>query len=344
MWQHLLLVSLFLSLSRQVQSADIKISLSDKSEDVLVSLMHDISKLLGIGHPSSPGPIDKEVTFSCRNRLSTGFQQVLLNDANVVRKLDFRKPVTFIIHGWNSSAKELHFQNMARNYTRFVDSSVCLLDWSNLASYEYDIAARQSLQMVVTYFSRFLGFLNLKGMDYGKITLIGHSLGAQISGLVGKSLSGSIGQIYALDPAGVLFTLPDDVGEKNRLAPTDAKYVQVIYTSKGELAMDVSAGQQNFWTNSNGEHPQPACENVSKDKGMLTQYFDSLVCSHRISVLYFTAALDPAVTFTMKRCKAYWMFKTGLCYFGQKDVLGIYAKRTAGDFYGDVALPYPYES
>ncbi|XP_058824476.1 lipase member H-like [Topomyia yanbarensis] len=344
MWPQFLVLALFLSLPLEGHPAKLKISLADKSEDDLVALMHDISKLLGVSNGSSPGPIDKEVTFSCKNRTSGTFHRVLLNDAKVYRKIDFKKPIAFIIHGWNSTVKQPQFLDMARNYSRFVDSNVCLLDWSNLSSYDYEIAARHSLKMVVAYFSRFLRFLNLNGMSYDRVTLIGHSLGAQISGFVGKNFNGSIGQIFALDPAGVLFTLPDDVGEKNRLAPTDARYVQAIYTSRGDLSMDVSAGQQNFWVNDNGAHPQPGCKDVGKGKGMLTQYFESLVCSHRMAIVYFTAAIDPAVSFTMKRCSAYWMYNTGLCYFGKKDVLGIHAKRITGDFYGSIVLPYPYRS
>ncbi|XP_055547512.1 phospholipase A1-like [Wyeomyia smithii] len=344
MWQ-LLAIKLLLLLASEGQSAKLQLSLGDQAdEDVLLAIIHDMSKLLGEGNHSLPGPIDKEVLFNCNNRSGVYYHPVLLNDASLMKKLDFEKPFTFIIHGWNSSSGEPHFRDMARNYSHFVDSNVCLLDWSNLAHYEYEVAAKQSLQMVVTYFTKFLRFLNANGMSYANVTLVGHSLGAQISGLVGKNLNGAIGQIFALDPAGVLFTQPHDVGVRNRLAPTDAQYVQAIFTSKGELSMDISAGQQNFWMNDDGEHPQPGCKSVGKNKGLLTQFFEQLICSHTMAAVYFTATLDPAVSYSMKRCSAHWMYQTGLCYFGKKDVVGINAKRLPGDFYGNVDLPFPYES
>ncbi|XP_053690861.1 pancreatic triacylglycerol lipase-like [Sabethes cyaneus] len=274
MW-HFLVIQLVLLLTSKGHSTKLQVSLGGQDEDGLLAMIHDMSKLLDAGKQQSPlGPIDKEVMFNCSsNRPNGGFQPVLLNDPNLLKKLDLQTPIAFIIHGWNSSSGEPHFEDMARNYSRFVNSNICLLNWSNLSRYEYDVAAQQSLQMVVAYFTRFLRFLNANGMSYTKVTLVGHSLGAQISGLVGKNLNGAIGQIFALDPAGVLFTLPNDVGVNNRLASTDAQYVQAIFTTKGELSMDIGAGQQNFWMNDNGEHPQPGCKSLAKNKGLLTQYF-----------------------------------------------------------------------
>ncbi|XP_053696400.1 phospholipase A1-like [Sabethes cyaneus] len=338
MWQFLVIQLIFL-LTLQAHST------TPQDEKLVHAFLRGMSNMLGVGDQLSPlQPIDKEVIFNCTsNRSDDFFQPVLLDDPDLLQKLDLQKPIAFIIHGWNSSSSEPHFQDMAHNYSRFVNCNICLVDWTNLSRYEYDVVILQSLQMVVAYFTRFLRFLNTNGISYANVTLVGHSLGAQISGLVGKSLNGAIGQIFALDPAALLFTTPKDVGVNNRLVPTDAQYVQAIFTSKGELSMEIGAGHQNFWMNDDGKHPQPGCKSLAKNKGLLERFFERLVCSHMMAAVYFTAALDPAVNYTMKRCFAYGMYQIGLC-FGKKDVVGIHAKRFLGDFYGSVDLVFPYGS
>lgn len=214
----------------------------------------------------APTVVDEEkITILCRNRSSSSFQPVTVNDKQVMDKLDFRKPLALIVHGWNGNISKPFMRNLTQNYMLYVDSNLCLVEWSSLAACEYSVVFEQGVKKVVNHLTRFVRFVHRNGMAYDDITLVGHSLGAHIAGLVGKNLDGQIGAIYALDPAGVLFTFPLDVGEEKRLAPTDAQYVQAIYTSSGTLAMSIAAGHQNFWVNKDGAHPQPGCEDASTE-------------------------------------------------------------------------------
>lgn len=64
--------------------------------------------------------------------------------------------------------------------------------------------------------------------------LIGFSLGAQISGYVGKLIP-NLGRITALDPAKPYF---DGVPKVARLDPSDALFVEGYHTDNGKRSID----------------------------------------------------------------------------------------------------------
>lgn len=71
--------------------------------------------------------------------------------------------------------------------------NVCVIGWSRLASYEYQIAAKRHVYRVGEFVVKTFRNWNLRPSS---ITLIGHSLGAQIAGHVGHLFSGRIARIY----------------------------------------------------------------------------------------------------------------------------------------------------
>ncbi|MGB3512744.1 MAG: PLAT/LH2 domain-containing protein, partial [Microcoleaceae cyanobacterium] len=77
-----------------------------------------------------------------------------------------------------------------------------------------------------------------------KVNLIGHSLGAHVSGIAGQEVEG-IEQIIGMDPAG-----PDyqDIETNGRLSPDDAENVYAIHTS-GTLGTDGALGDFDLYLN-----------------------------------------------------------------------------------------------
>lgn len=73
-------------------------------------------------------------------------------------------------------------------------------------------------------------------LDLSNVHVIGHSLGAQASGAMGREiqslLSDSLPRISGLDPAKPWF----DANPQYKLSRDDAKYVDVIHTNSGDLA------------------------------------------------------------------------------------------------------------
>ena len=61
---------------------------------------------------------------------------------------------------------------------------------------------------------------------------IGHSLGAQACGFVGKNFYGGLDSIIGLDPAGPIFS---HNSPEAKLSKSDAKFVQVIHTNDNLL-------------------------------------------------------------------------------------------------------------
>uniref|UniRef100_A0A336LRM9 CSON012861 protein n=1 Tax=Culicoides sonorensis TaxID=179676 RepID=A0A336LRM9_CULSO len=235
-------------------------------------------------------PIEDDVTFWCLNRDTSKIYQTGLNDTEIEEKININKPVVFIIHGWLDNFYRNWMQEMMSTYIEYQDVNVCGVDWGRLATYEYGIAARENVYEVGWYLAIFILYLEDLGIDLNDITLVGHSLGAQISGIAGDHLGGELNAIYALDPAGPLFTQPMVIDEKLRLDPSDAKYVQVIYTTKFMLGPGIDVGHQNFHPNG-GINPQPPCVTPIGRSEELTPGL--LACSHNIAHVFFRFALNP---------------------------------------------------
>lgn len=89
--------------------------------------------------------------------------------------------------------------------------------------------------------------------------MIGHSLGGQIAGLVGKNVQNltglNISRITGLDPAGPLF-FPSDT--ENRLTSADADLVVALHTDGLVYGYYYQIGGIDFYANG-GTSPQPGC-------------------------------------------------------------------------------------
>lgn len=118
----------------------------------------------------------------------------------------------------------------------------------------------------------FIDYLSEQGLVVNDLVIVGHSLGAHVSGYAGKHItSGKIGVIIGLDPAGPLFSV--DKPHK-RLADTDADYVQVIHTDAGNLSLEGPIGHADFYPN--GGNEQPGCT-----KGNALTSYLSKILSYR---------------------------------------------------------------
>lgn len=98
-------------------------------------------------------------------------------------------------------------------------------------------------------------------VDLNNVLLVGHSLGGQMTGFVGKHIYKMTGRklprIVALDPAGPLFVeRPDD----KRLNKDDAEIVEVIHTDGGTFGFKDATGTIDFFPN--GGTSQPGCKSI----------------------------------------------------------------------------------
>jgi len=109
------------------------------------------------------------------------------------------------------------------------------------------------------YVARFLEFVSSETrISLDDIHVLGHSLGAHVAGYVGNYLSGRLGRITGLDPAGPAYETPYLKNSKDRLDSTDADFVDVIHTCAGSLGFLRPLGHVDFYPNG-GTFKQPGC-------------------------------------------------------------------------------------
>lgn len=120
-------------------------------------------------------------------------------------------------------------------------------DWSIGAATINYLTARNRVPQVANTLVRLLNFLVSNGSSqWNRINIAGHSLGAHIAGLTGKRVSGRIQVIFALDPAGPLFSLG---APAERFAAGDAVYTEGIRTNAGGMGFADPLAQADFYPN-----------------------------------------------------------------------------------------------
>lgn len=194
--------------------------------------------------------------------------QVSENTSYVLLHIGYLKNVTnlnctdqyvFIIHGYLSSADTNWYKQMTTEYLKKGDYCVIQVDWSKKAIAAYPLAARYTKSVAGIVGKLIIDLQLTWNVSVSRIHLVGHSLGAHISGFTGafvtKYLKAKIGRITGLDPAGPLFTL---ARLKNRLNKKNAKFVDIIHTDRGKFGYPVNCGHADFYPD-NGMAPQPLC-------------------------------------------------------------------------------------
>ncbi|CAG9853866.1 unnamed protein product [Phyllotreta striolata] len=181
-----------------------------------------------------------------------------------------------ITHGFLSSGASETCVDIKNNYLKNNDINVIIVDWGKIANNAlYPIPATRTGE-VADYVSQFLAFLvNEVGVKEDDIHFIGHSLGAQTAGFVGRRLAVNygihLGRISGLDPAGPMFT-------SIHINKDDAKFVDIIHTDRGVFGSPLNLGHVDFYPNG-GESPQPGCETVN--------IMSEDICSHGKSWEYY---------------------------------------------------------
>ncbi|XP_061386831.1 phospholipase A1 VesT1.02-like [Musca vetustissima] len=206
-------------------------------------------------------------------------KQITVNDANALAASNFNKnnPTRFVIHGWNNNYLSDVNVDVRSALLASGSYNVFCVDWSSSAQTINYASARYDVPNVGQLVANFIDFLNDKGgMPFSTLGLIGHSLGAHVSGYAGKLVKrGKVNTIVGLDPALPLFSYSDC---STRLCTTDASYVESIQTNGGTLGFLEPIGKGAFYPN--GGKTQPGC-------GVdLTGS-----CAHSRSYIYYSEAL-----------------------------------------------------
>ncbi|KAJ3626153.1 hypothetical protein MTP99_016671 [Tenebrio molitor] len=239
----------------------------------------------------SPEP-SEVVTFTLFTR-----EHVNGTTADIGKIFDKSKPTKFVTHGWLSSGIADTCVKIKNGFLQKYDANVFIMDWSEISGnviYPIPMAATKG---VGEYYSEFINNLVDSGVDPQTIHLVGHSLGAHVSGFAARRVKGKIGRVTGLDPALPGFNSPELV-DGGHLNKSDADFVDVIHTCAGYLGMKMSIGDADFYPNG-GSVPQPGCGSV----------FEMIeACSHGRSWEYFAASLVSSIPFMAYRCDSFDTF------------------------------------
>lgn len=287
------------------------------------------------------GPIEQEVKFFCYNRQTNEFIQTFVNDSHLADKLDATKPLYIITHGWMSNINQIWAKSLRHEFITYLDVNACVVSWDKLANFDCVTVAAQFVPLVGDYLTEFVIQAINFGISCDDVTLVGHSFGAQISGLVGRNIIQRLGQIlgkiFGLDPANLLYCSPVVVDINKRLDASDAKFVQVIHSTDGVLGCGLDQGHQDFRPDG-GIIPQTGCVLPLFNQ---TVSIELLSCNHYQAVLYFLYSLNPANVFTGRQCASYSDFLLNRCS-SDTDVLGPYTQKKPGRFYLRTSASAPF--
>ncbi|XP_053187549.1 lipase member H-like [Scomber japonicus] len=229
----------------------------------------------------------------------------LLSHTNLSAHPQFNlsRKTSFIIHGYRpTGSPPVWLNNITQLTLARTGGNVIVVDWNHGAANINYLKAVENTHKTAENLTAFIKQMQKHGASLSSIHMIGVSLGAHISGFVGKKLKGEIGRITALDPAGPQFT---GKPPKNRLDATDAEFVDVLHTDIDALGFRAPLGHIDFYANAGTD--QPGCPKTIFSGGA---YFK---CDHQRSVLLYLDALKPVCNFRAFPCSSYKDFLDGNC-------------------------------
>ncbi|XP_050079822.1 phospholipase A1 member A-like [Anopheles maculipalpis] len=284
-------------------------------------------------------PIWEDVSFWCFNRKSNKFRLTLGDYADFRELLQRNRSTVLFVHGWLQNkqqfadgAKRLALAVANRNY--------CVVDFEPLATVELQLFINAVSLRIATYLAGFVQSLGTIDIPPEQVTLVGEGVSAHLVGQAGQLLGGHLGSIVGLDPLGPFYTVGPIVQcRRFTLDPTDAQFVQVWYSSIGQLGSSAPLGHQNIYVNG-GIHPQPCCSCFTKVFGtsnLLTQ-----LCSHYFAVEVFKATLDPSIDLLATKCPSYKHFLAGRCQIRPTTRVTDQEGTEAGNFYLETSCKPPY--
>ncbi|CAH2056882.1 unnamed protein product, partial [Iphiclides podalirius] len=212
--------------------------------------------------------------------------------------------------------------------------NVILVDNQRFATVHYFLASRL-MRPVGLHVAEVLAQLTQSGLDPSRLELLGFSLGAHTASYTAKNyqlLTGrNISRIYGLEPAGPCFR---DLGSADRLAASDADFVQVVHTNIDGFGMAARMGHVDFYVN--GGEFQPSDLNL---------FPCTTTCSHFKVLFYWLAALRHPDGFVAIQCESIQQARDASCYgrAPQTNLMGPNADDTKpGIFYLSTGKHFPF--
>lgn len=276
---------------------------------------------------------DWSITFWMYTRKEPMRREIIFEDLQSINSSTFdpNNRIIFLIHGWLNDETSDMIQMIKNAYLMKADFNIIVVDWAKYANSINYYNSRERIGTVAKVLTRFIEFM-IKNVNAktNQMQIVGHSLGAHIAGITGKSFTiNKIGVIVGLDPA---FPLFDIKIPNERLDITDAEYVVVIHTAAGILGYDNPLGHADFYVNYGTI--QPGCG------ADLT-----FTCAHSRAYVYFAESILTNVGFWSQQCKSVYnliMKKNCLTTGAIAKMGGLTITRAEGTYHVETNANSPY--
>ncbi|XP_071052469.1 pancreatic triacylglycerol lipase-like isoform X1 [Onthophagus taurus] len=253
---------------------------------------------------------DENVKFIYYSRSGAASVQLQTIDINTA-DIDAGKNVKIICHGAFTDSNADWYNPMINAY---LDKGyqVIAIDWGKYAKNILQFVSKSDHvgnlvgEMIVNIHKT-------KGVDLSNVHLIGHSMGAHVSGYAARFVfsqtSSRVGRITSLDGASKTVILG-----KTALSPSDADFVDSIHTSFTD-----KYGSVSFFVN--GAVDQPGCGSLEID------------CGHNRAPTYYVESIN-SNGFVAAKCENWSTFTSGSCDGNEKVIMGAYTpSSSSGDYY-----------
>ncbi|XP_011695073.1 PREDICTED: phospholipase A1 member A [Wasmannia auropunctata] len=240
----------------------------------------------------------------------------LENVSAITSQINNNKPTVLYIHGFSENLASESVRTVVQAYLKRNDHNIIGVDYSQLANDSYVtvvINAPHVADALVTA----LDEMAKSGFDTEKLHIVGHSMGSQISGYIGRKVSFQVPRITGLDPAGPFFNFIQP-----RLSLSDARFVDIIHTDSGFYGIAMTTGTVDFFPNG-GKRIQPGCPEHP------TFYSTDDFCSHHYSWKFYAESVIDESVFLGMQCSSLSQFDSGKCINNTQIVMGYATPNTA---------------
>lgn len=245
----------------------------------------------------------------------------LKNVNNLLSKFNLDELLVMYIHGHGESVEKDSVIEITGTFLNYTDVNVIALDYRNISQASYLLSVPES-EGVGKAVAEALEKLIDGGVNREKIYVVGHSLGAQVAGYIGRNVKSKLPRITGLDPAGPLFYILYP-----HLSSSDAKFVDIIHTDAGFYGLGLTTGSADFFPNF-GHKIQPGCDTIEWIKK------DGDLCDHHRSWRYYIESIRNKGAFIGVKCSSDLTYALGLCNLNEKAIMGYYVSTSAnGSFY-----------
>ncbi|KYN02692.1 Pancreatic triacylglycerol lipase, partial [Cyphomyrmex costatus] len=233
----------------------------------------------------------------------------LENASAITSQLISSKPTVIYIHGFTENLEKKSVQTIVQAYLKRNDHNIIAVDYGKLANDSY-VTVTRNAPRIANVLTMILDKMAKLDFDTEKLHVVGHSMGSQIAGYIGRKVNFKIPRITGLDPAGPLYNFLQP-----HLSFSDARFVDIIHTDYGFYGIARTTGTVDFFPNG-GERIQPGCQQHPKF------YSKDDFCSHQRSWKFYAESLIDESAFLGVQCSSLSHLVSGKCNNNTQIIMG----------------------